>query len=86
MLSRTLFIKASIVLFMTIASLFSCGGGSDSGDNTVPNDDFGAVKETFQIDSQSVNGITYSISVGLPPLYADAGSPHPAIFILDGKA
>ena len=88
MLSRTLSIQAYIVLFMTMASLLSCGGGGGgggSGDTNIPADDFGAVKETFKIDSQSHSGLTYDISVGIPPIYVEDGSPHPVIFLLDGN-
>jgi hypothetical protein len=86
MLSRTLSIKALIVLSMAISFLFSCGGGGgDSEKTTSPADDNGAVKESFNIKSESVYGLTYNISVGIPPVYNEAGSPHPAIFLLDGN-
>jgi predicted alpha/beta superfamily hydrolase len=85
MLSRTLSIQAFIVLFMTLTLFISCGGGGgDSGGTTSPADDLGAVKESFTIYSQSV-GVTYNISVGLPPLYDETGPPHAAIFLLDGN-
>lgn len=84
MLSRTLSIKAFIVLLLTITSLISCGGGGGSSEETSsPADSLGAFKETFTIDSQSV-GTAYNITVGLPPLYDETGTPRPAIFLLDG--
>ena len=84
MLSRTLSIKALIIVFMTIASLISCGGDGGGSEETIsPADSFGAFKESFTIDSRSV-GIAYNISVGVTPLYDEKGPPHPCIFLLDG--
>ena len=60
-------------------------GPGDSGDDTIPADEFGAVKETFKIDSKSSYGLAYDISVGIPPSYVEDGTPHPVIFLLDGN-
>ena len=54
------------------------GGGSDSS-NPEPLES----RQNFAIESEAV-GATYNISVGLPPTYDESGSPHAAIFLLDG--
>jgi predicted alpha/beta superfamily hydrolase len=86
MLSRTLSIKAFIVLFMTLTLFISCGGGGGSSEApNSPDNEIGAIKESFTIDSQSHYGLTYNISVGIPPIYDETGPPQPAIFLLDGN-
>ena len=86
MLSRTLSIQAYIVLFMMLTLFISCGGGGGGSEETTsPPDDLVADRESFNIKSQSVYGVTYNISVGTPPLYDETGPPHPVIFLLDGN-
>ena len=66
-----------IFIFGTICIIGTGGGGGGSSDSETPQS-----IETFSIESDEVE---YSISVGLPPTYDDSGTPHAAIFILDGN-
>lgn len=68
-----------IFIFGTICIIGTGGGGGGSSDSETPQS-----IETFSIESDEV-GISYSISVGLPPNYKDSGIPHAAIFLLDGN-
>jgi hypothetical protein len=73
------------VTFIIIALfVVSCGGGDSSGVQSTDDTTFlDTVEESITIDSKSV-GVTYSISIGLPPGYDDSGPPYAAIFLLDG--
>jgi hypothetical protein len=70
-----------VIVFGLMAIIGSGGGGSgDSSDSESP----GSIQELISIESQAV-GVTYSISVGLPPGYDESGPPSPAVFLLDGN-
>ena len=67
-----------IFFFGTISIVGTGGGNGGSSDSETKKS-----TETFSIESDSV-GIKYNISVGIPPLYNETGTPHAAIFLLDG--
>ena len=69
----------TVIFILGTISIIGTGGGSgDSSDSEVSKS-----METFSIESDAV-GIKYNISVGLPPMYDETGTPHAAIFLLDG--
>lgn len=77
----------NILMTATVAFvIIACGGGGGDGSgdtNPITPEAIEAVEESISLVSESV-GVTYRISVGLPPAYDELGSPHPAIFLLDG--
>jgi predicted alpha/beta superfamily hydrolase len=69
---------SAIFIFGTICIISTGGDGGGSSDSETPQS-----IETFSIESDEV-GINYNISVGLPPTYDETGTPHAALFLLDG--
>ncbi len=83
--SITMFVGTFILSFGTVCIIASCGGGGSGGggsDSDIGTQ--GSVQE-FTIESKEV-GVTYGISVGLPPDYDESNSPYPSIFLLDADA
>lgn len=68
-----------IIFFLGTISIVGTGGGDGGNSDSETKQS----TETFSIESDSV-GIKYNISVGLPPTYDETGTPHAAIFLLDG--
>lgn len=71
-----------VITFVIVMGTLCIAFGTDSGD--ISDSEYVESIQRFSIESKAV-GITYSISVGLPPRYDASGPPHVAIFLLDGN-
>jgi hypothetical protein len=79
------FKRVLFVVFVVVIGMVCIIGTArtDSGGDSSDLESLGTLQK-FTIDSKAV-GVTYSISVGLPPGYDGSGPPHQAIFLLDGS-
>ncbi len=78
----TRFSRILVIICVMVAGSLCIAFGADSGD--INYTEYTESIQRFSIKSKAV-GVTYSISVGLPPRYDASGPPHVAIFLLDGN-
>ena len=75
---ETLVITAALIV--GAVCIINCGGGGGGSTTEIPQPS----QVSHTLASEAV-GVTYSISVGLPPGYDASGEPCAAFFLLDGN-